>query len=612
MCGGVAGTVCGTFGSDMIQESSPTKTREFEDMPTLENVEEEEKLEFTVGELPYKLQWLNESGEVRVNKRVLINFSIGSYSDKVVCDVVPVHVGYILLGRPWQYDRSVTHDGYRNRYSFVKDGKAITLAPLTPAQVYGDQIKLKKKREKPHERREKESIERREKESAEQREKPKINFYAKESKLKKAISDNRQIILLVYKESLLNFENSSTSLPSLVKSLLQEFDDVFPEEMPSGLPPIRGIEHQTDFIPEAVIPNRPAYRSNPEETKELQKQVEELMSKCYIMESMSPCALPVLLVPKKDRTWRMCVDCRAINNITVKYRHPIPRLDDMLDELHGACIFSKIDLKSGYHQIRMREGDEWKTASKTKYGLYEWLVMPFGLTNAPSTFMRLMNHVLRAFIGKFVIVYFDDIIIYSKNLDEHLEHLKCVLVVLRKEQLYANFKKCTFCMDRVIFLGFVKCDTSGIGLVAEDCRKWRSPGCCLLQTAAKGRRDVPSVNRHPVPSINDRLLTDFRMDYHLDAALRQFSGQLIDSLLCRLLKLVDGDSLHFDLGGKVATFFIFEFALITGLRCTGEEAARASISTDKRLLNDYFNGHTTVTLAQLGNAFRGCDQSPIS
>ena len=127
----------------------------------------------------------------------------------------------------------------------------------------------------------------------------------------------------------------------------------------------------------------------------------------------------------------------------------------MFDELHGSCIFSKIDLKSGYHQIRMKEGDEWKTAFKTKYGLYVWLVMPFELTNGPSTFIRLMNHILHAFIGKFVVAYFDDILIYSKNLDDHFIHLKYVLDVLRKERLFANFKKCTFCTDKLMFLGFV-------------------------------------------------------------------------------------------------------------------------------------------------------------
>ena len=478
---------------------------------------------------PYKLQWLNECGEVKVSKQVLVAFSIGRYSDEVLCDVVPMHAGHILLGRPWQYDRRVMHDGFKNRYSFEKDGKTIKLAPLTPQQVYEDQLKLKseveqkrnmrekkyesegeisRKRESENENREigenkekrVESREKKERESVERKEKTKLSFYAKESEVKRAFLANQPMILLVYKECYLNLDETNQSLPSLAVSLLQEFEDVFPEEMPSGLPPIRGIEHQIDLVPGAVIPNRPAYRSNPEETKELQRQVEDLMSKGYVRESMSPCAVPVLLVPKKDGTWRMCVDCRAVNNITVKYRHPIPRLDDMLDELHGSCIFSKIDLKSGYHQIRMKEGDEWKTAFKTKYGLYEWLVMPFGLTNAPSTFMRLMNHVLRAFIGKFVVVYFDDILVYSKNLNEHIEHLRCVFSVLKSEKLYANFKKCTFCMEKVVFLGYVV-STEGIEVDEEKVkaiREWPTP---------KGITEVRSF--HGLASFYRRFVKDF-------------------------------------------------------------------------------------------------------
>ena len=176
----------------------------------------------------------------------------------------------------------------------------------------------------------------------------KTNFYAKASEVKRALFLNKPMIVLLYKGAPFNTNQLDTSLSSSIVSLLQEFEDVFPKEIPKGLLPIRGIKHQIDFVSGATIPNRPAYRSrsNPGETKELQKQVGELMEKGYVRESMSPCAVPVILVPKKDGTWRMCVDCRAINNITVKYRHPIPRLDDMFDELNGSCIFSKIDLKS--------------------------------------------------------------------------------------------------------------------------------------------------------------------------------------------------------------------------------------------------------------------------
>uniref|UniRef100_A0A2N9IG11 Reverse transcriptase n=1 Tax=Fagus sylvatica TaxID=28930 RepID=A0A2N9IG11_FAGSY len=381
---------------------------------------------------PYKLQWLNDSGEIRVNKQVLVAFRIGKYEDEVMCDVVPMQAGTFI-------------------------------ARASMAQVYEDQVRLQKESDQKKESEQKKKSENqrgaekneREKEnqsSALERksERTQKNFYAKVSEIKRAMFSNQPMIVLLYKEALLNTNELDLALPSSIVSLLQEYEDVFPEETPHGLPPIRGIEHQIDFVPGATIPNRPAYRSNPEETKELQRQ---------------------------DGTWRMCVDCRAINNITVKYRHPIPRLDDMLDELHGSCIFSKIDLKSGYHQIRIKEGDEWKTAFKTKYGLYEWLVMPFGLTNAPSTFMRLMNHVLRTFIGRFVVVYFDDILIYSKNLDDHVVHVKSVLDVLRKERLFANLKKCTFYTDKLVFLGFVV-SAQGIQVDEEKVRAiqdWPSP-----------------------------------------------------------------------------------------------------------------------------------------
>jgi hypothetical protein len=155
-----------------------------------------------------------------------------------------------------------------------------------------------------------------------------------------------------------------------------------------------GIEHQIDLMPGVALPNHPAYWTKPEETKEIQRHVQVLLDKGYVRECLSPCVVPVIFGAEKDGSWRMFVDCRATNNITIHYRHPIARLDNMLDELSGSMLFSKIDLRSGYHQIRMKVGDEWKIAFKTKFGLYEWLVRPFSLTNVPSTLMRLMNHVL--------------------------------------------------------------------------------------------------------------------------------------------------------------------------------------------------------------------------
>ncbi|GKE90532.1 putative reverse transcriptase domain-containing protein, partial [Tanacetum coccineum] len=211
--------------------------------------------------------------------------------------------------------------------------------------------------------------------------------------------------------------------------------------------------------------------------KELSEQLQELSDKGFIRPSSSPWGTPVLFVKKKDGSFRMCIDYRELNKLIVKNRYPLPRIDDLFDQLQGSSIYSKIDLRSGYHQLRVREQDIPKTAFQTRYGHYEFQVMPFGLTNAPAVFMDLMNRVCNPYLDKFVIVFIDDILIYSKDKTEHEEHLKAILELLKKEKLYAKFLKCEFWIPKVQFLGHV-IDIRGIHVYPakiESIKDWASP-----------------------------------------------------------------------------------------------------------------------------------------
>jgi hypothetical protein len=204
-----------------------------------------------------------------------------------------------------------------------------------------------------------------------------------------------------------------SDLPSEIQDIWNEYHDIVVDDFPSEFPPKRSIIHHIDMICGEILPNKVAYRMTHRENEEIRNQVQEMLNKVPVREILSPCVVPKILRPKKDGSWRMCIDSREMNKTTIRYRFPLPQMDDLLDCLKGAGYFSKIDLKSGYQQIRIREGDEWKSAFETNDGLYEWLVMLFGLSNAPSTFMRLMNEVLKEFIGKYFIVYLDDILVYS-------------------------------------------------------------------------------------------------------------------------------------------------------------------------------------------------------
>nr|CAD1839581.1 unnamed protein product [Ananas comosus var. bracteatus] len=305
-----------------------------------------------------------------------------------------------------------------------------------------------------------------------------------------------------------------TPTPPVVAKLLKEFKDVMPPELPKSLPPRRAVDHRIELEPGTRAPARSPYRMSPPELAELRKQLDELLKGGLIRSSKAPFGAPVLFQKKHDGSLRLCVDYRALNKATIKNKYPIPLIADLFDQLGKARYFSKLDLRSGYWQVRIAEGDEAKTTCVTRYGAFEFLVMPFGLTNAPATFCTLMNNLFHDHLDKFVVIYLDDIVVYSKTLEEHVEHLRIVFQTLKEHSLYVKKEKCYFAQKEIMFLGH----RVGGGLIGMDeekiraIKEWRAPTRVTELRSFLGlvnyyRRFISSYSRRAAP-LTDLLRKD--------------------------------------------------------------------------------------------------------
>ena len=378
---------------------------------------------------PYQVK-LADGSSVESSKLVLnAVLKIGAYRDQSLkLHAVPLQDFDIVLGKPWLTKLNPQIDWTRNTVSFHHRGRKISLnaahqSPPDPATLQGVQLLSHLQLKKAFHR--KDEI---------------FAAYVREADDPKKPQDPA-------------FATAVPQEPKL-QQLLKEYEDVFPTELPAGVPN-RSITHKIELVPGSKTPSMPYYRHSPGENDELKKQITELVNKRFIQPSKSPFATPVLFVKKKDGSLRMCIDYRALNKVTVRNAYPIPRIDELLDRLHGAKYFSRLDLNSGYYQMGVDKADVPKTAFRTRYGHYEFLVLPFGLTGAPATFMHAMNDSFKDYLDKFVVVYLDDILIYSRTKEEHLQHIRLVLERLRQQKYYAKLKKCEFMKNELDFVGYV-------------------------------------------------------------------------------------------------------------------------------------------------------------
>lgn len=272
-------------------------------------------------------------------------------------------------------------------------------------------------------------------------------------------------------------EEELTASRDRVPPELTAFRDVFEAQNSRIMPPRKETDHSIELKEDASPPYGPIYPLSQAELAELRKYLDENLANGRIKPSKSPAGAPILFVPKKDGGLRLCVDYRGLNKVSVKNRYPLPLISEILDRLSGAQYLSKIDVQDAYYRIRIREGEEWKTAFRTRYGHFEYMVMPFGLTNAPATFQSYIYTALYGLLDVICIAYLDDILIFSKTYEEHTEYLRLVLERLRKAQLFVKASKCRFYKEQVEFLGFIV-GRNGIAMDPERVRaiqEWEQP-----------------------------------------------------------------------------------------------------------------------------------------